>query len=234
MLIVRFLFLLGLAYGSLMIGVDNRLAEAISSGYGGKYKFLTVLGSIATTCTLLWSVWSHITGKGKKVKAALLAFSIPVECFITIMYWFLYFYDQNLLRSPGSNHTITFPLLNDLSLHLFPFIALWTELLFFTDHFEPSVSHSLLSGSFAIMYFIWINHIYQVSQKWVYGLMHVLTPMQRLSFLGITLMFSFIFYGFSCWMYKKTRNSVFFKVTQRKMMKNEAQDKFIFSVKKIH
>lgn len=113
------------------------LTNPLQKGFGGPFKFLTIIGLSLSTFTFLFALLSSLVPPSRTQKASstqttlhnlkttFSLLSTPLECLIGLFYWGLWFLDKKLVTPPG--HEV--PLLLNLGLHALPGVALVGEFL---------------------------------------------------------------------------------------------------------
>ncbi|XP_033727752.1 androgen-induced gene 1 protein-like [Pecten maximus] len=182
-----------------------------SSGYGGKFKFLTVWNEvfqllyfgIATLNDFCGSDVrpSHLNSKDvqgrksilQKLRDMLLASVIfPAGMFVVCTFWGIYAVDRELIFPKKLDGLI--PVWLNHALHTFILPLLLVELAIVYHQFPRKRTGLSVLFTFALAYLIWILWIAYVSDFWVYPVLKVMHAHHRVVFIGTLLVFFSVLY----------------------------------------
>jgi FAR-17a/AIG1-like protein len=171
----------------------------LTNRYAGRMEFLTNLGLLLTITTSVMSLlaeWQPANLKLKQLWHFFLGLSFPLESVIFLLYWSLRYYDRGLVSSREMlARGVMIPLFTDLSIHFFPAIGLYIELLIFAKEFISSRAHSFSLIAFNNAYMIYAHVLYHLNNKdWVYPLLGELSERQHIILVMITTSLCMVFY----------------------------------------
>ena len=106
--------------------------------------------------------------------------AFPLALFVSIMFWLFYHVDRDLVFPEEMD--FYFPPMTNHMMHTTPVVSQLVEL-YVTYHIYPShVVGIMTTIIFFTTYLIWICYIAYSGGPWVYGVIEVLSPRQRIGF----------------------------------------------------
>jgi hypothetical protein len=169
-----------------------------AASFGWHFQYLTVLGLLLTAITLLASMLNS------DAKQLLLGVTVPVESLVTSMYWSLALYDPALVVLDAS---IGIPLLVDLCFHLFPFLAVATELFVYTPEFKASQVHVVVLSVLSVVYGVWAHVCFYMNGYWIYPFLTHLSDEYRIGFFVVGSVLGVVAYGVAAQLHARMHNS---------------------------
>lgn len=166
--------------------VLHTFSEEINNSYGWHFQYLTILGLSLALLTMMVSLISDILPSVtiiRDIKGTISCLAVPVESSISILYWTIHAIDPALLLPPDAPYIDPF---TDMTLHLFPTVFLWADMLLFAP--MPTVEGRgvlyhpqplLLTGLFAASYSLWIEKTKKENGYYPYPMMDQMTTLQR-------------------------------------------------------
>ena len=199
-LLRRLLFVSLCLYGYSLVNSHKDLQLALERSYGGKFEFLTMLGSLLTMFTLIVVTFESIlkTNILLRTKTILLAISFPIETVVTVFYWCLYFYDPLLLHQGPKPIGLD----TDICLHLVPGVALWIEFLEMKN-FKSSKYHIWFLLFLCVSYFAWVHFLFTRNEKWVYPILGIISFNDRVLFFSVSTFFAILTYFLGIFIHSK-------------------------------
>jgi len=114
----------------------------------------------------------------------LLSVAMTAEFFVTLSYWALISYDPKLLAH-SSVQRMSLDL--DLSMHLLPFLVLYTDFMAFSRDFTRSNLHILTVAGYSLAYTVWVHVCYYYNGYWAYPMLGLMTPLHRGILTGLSM-----------------------------------------------
>lgn len=154
--------------------------------YGGKYRYLTILGMYAVIFVMALDFLNTNFLKNRKVKFFcnhLCPVIASVQCVIFSMFWFLYFFYMKKLFGEDieyvhKNHTPKY----ELPRHALPLIFLLLKNLPFDV--EVGIRHFAASLATALIYTYWAYFTFTKNKKWPYPLMDDIESLETIFLIG--------------------------------------------------
>ncbi|XP_063154964.1 androgen-dependent TFPI-regulating protein [Candoia aspera] len=118
--------------------------------------------------------------------------AFPTSTFVFAFFWGIYFYDRELVYPTYVEPFI--PKWMNYGMHtvILPLVLLE---IFVTPQRYPSMGKSLvILGAAALCYQVWILYIYAKTEKWVYPVFEILSPLSKIVFGGIAAIILFFCY----------------------------------------
>jgi len=91
-----------------------------------------------------------------RLKTSLAILAVPVEGFVSVMYWGLMLIDPSLLVPPNPDFYL--PLKLDISIHGLPAVFLWLDFLLFSPPFPKAARPMALSTTAVVAYVSWMEY----------------------------------------------------------------------------
>jgi hypothetical protein len=150
---------LGLSCFIAQFGWLDQWDHPFRRSFGGYYQFLTNLGLVLATITVVVGLLADLTLNPRlfAAKNALSVCSTPLEVLISMMYWGIRCIDESLLFPPE----FKIPLLPDVGLHLMPAVVLTTDLLLLSPPWTVTGYAAMsISMSLAFLYWGWVEYCF--------------------------------------------------------------------------
>ncbi|XP_021364277.1 androgen-induced gene 1 protein-like [Mizuhopecten yessoensis] len=197
--LIVFLFLAySLTYNLLKVQDDPGSNVLTYRGYGGKFKFLTFWLFLLQTFYFGFSVVNDIFGSNIRPSQSkrfprsrlqrwrdtlLSSIVFPVGLFVVCTFWGIYLVDRELVYPQKLDKFIPSWLNHVMHTTILPLLL--GEMCLVYHHF-PSRSRGLkILMSFALSYLIWILWVAYYADIWVYPILKIMAPHERVIFIAI-------------------------------------------------
>ncbi|CAG5116167.1 unnamed protein product [Candidula unifasciata] len=214
---------------------DLFLIDLGNTGFGGKFKFLTVWNICFQAVYFGLCVISDLYGNEKtpleharrsvllKVRDFLhTTVAFPMGMFVVVTFWILYAVDRELVYPKSLDSIIPSWLNHVLHTTVMPFLLVDKLLVY---HHHPRKHVGILgAGGVALIYISWILFIAYYDNFWVYPILQILQTSERVVFIFVCFMFfaSIYILGESItaflWPFSQQRKRVFMHVNRNEKM----------------
>ncbi|CAH0038445.1 unnamed protein product [Clonostachys solani] len=170
---------IGLLFFALSFSQVPKGTNPLRKGFGGPYKFLTIIALLLSTITFVIGFLADVLNVQPlfKAKSYMSLCATPVELLITIFYWTLYAIDRTKLTPPG--HQL--PLSHDLGLHAVPTIMLLVDLLILSPPWPINGRTAfVLDLAIAFSYWGWIEYCFSIVGWYPYPGLTLASPLKKL------------------------------------------------------
>ncbi|KAF9764843.1 UPF0641 membrane protein [Nosema granulosis] len=219
-LVLRSLLLSLCIYGCLDYCLPQEIRDYIASVHGGKYLYLTNMCLYFTVGTLVVGMSvRYFSCKGLVVSYInLVSVVLPLELLVTVLFWTLFLIDPTLVRDKDLyEQGVRVDLLSDLSMHLFPFIALLLEQ--YDIKIVREKSHVLFFSIFCVFYFLLCLAFSRANGFWVYPILDKLSPVGKIMLFAFSNLFVVAFYELFVFLSSKKTFFIFSKDSKREIEK---------------
>lgn len=219
-LILRSILLSLCIYGCTNYCLPQEIIDYCNTLSGGKYIYLTNISLYLTVGTLCLGIFVRYFKYPRLLPTYvnLVSVLLPLELLVTILFWVLFLVDPTLVRDKDLyDKGVRVDLLSDLSMHLFPFVALVLEQ--YDVEFIRELSHVIFFSVFCVVYFLLCLVFSKVNGFWVYPILDKLSMAGRILLFGFSNVLILAFYELFMWFSSKKTFFVISKYTKKDIKK---------------
>ncbi|GAA5838732.1 hypothetical protein JCM5353_000866 [Sporobolomyces roseus] len=135
------------------------ISDFMRSQYGGQWQYLTILSLGISWATFAFALLKDVFPSINffaRLKTSLAILAVPVEGFVSVMYWGLMLIDPSLLVPPNPDFYL--PIKLDISIHGLPAVFLWLDFLLFSPPFPKAARPLALSTTAVVAYVSWMEY----------------------------------------------------------------------------